>query len=362
VAARDQLKHGLERASGNDRVEPETSAGRHEAALWRPAAEGAVDCGLCAHRCRITPGRRGICKVRENQGGRLVTLTYGRIVAQHVDPIEKKPLFHFLPGSTSYSIAAVGCNFQCGFCQNWQISQWPRSGRGELPGEPASPETIVEAARRHGCASVSYTYTEPTIFYEYARDTGRLARRAALRNVFVTNGFMTAEAVSEMAEWLDAANVDLKAWQDAFYRTFCKARIEPVKEAIRGLVDAGVHVEVTTLLVPGQSDAPDDLRGIAEFLASLSPDLVWHVTRFHPDFEMRDVRPTPLGSIERALAIGREAGLKFVYAGNVAGHQDTVCPKCGWTAIARHGFSVTMENLRGAACGHCGAALPIILA
>jgi len=343
-------------------VEPETSAGRHEAALWRPAAEGAVDCGLCAHRCRITPGRRGICKVRENQGGRLVTLTYGRIVAQHVDPIEKKPLFHFLPGSTSYSIAAVGCNFQCGFCQNWQISQWPRSGRGELPGEPASPETIVEAARRHGCASVSYTYTEPTIFYEYARDTGRLARRAALRNVFVTNGFMTAEAVSEMAEWLDAANVDLKAWQDAFYRTFCKARIEPVKEAIRGLVDAGVHVEVTTLLVPGQSDAPDDLRGIAEFLASLSPDLVWHVTRFHPDFEMRDVRPTPLGSIERALAIGREAGLKFVYAGNVAGHQDTVCPKCGWTAIARHGFSVTMENLRGAACGHCGAALPIILA
>ena len=362
MAARDQLKHGLERASGNDRVEPETSAGRHEAALWRPAAEGAVDCGLCAHRCRITPGRRGICKVRENQGGRLVTLTYGRIVAQHVDPIEKKPLFHFLPGSTSYSIAAVGCNFQCGFCQNWQISQWPRSGRGELPGEPASPETIVEAARRHGCASVSYTYTEPTIFYEYARDTGRLARRAALRNVFVTNGFMTAEAVSEMAEWLDAANVDLKAWQDAFYRTFCKARIEPVKEAIRGLVDAGVHVEVTTLLVPGQSDAPDDLRGIAEFLASLSPDLVWHVTRFHPDFEMRDVRPTPLGSIERALAIGREAGLKFVYAGNVAGHQDTVCPKCGWTAIARHGFSVTMENLRGAACGHCGAALPIILA
>ena len=362
MAARDQLKHGLERASGNDRVEPETSAGRHEAALWRPAAEGAVDCGLCAHRCRITPGRRGICKVRENQGGRLVTLTYGRIVAQHVDPIEKKPLFHFLPGSTSYSIAAVGCNFQCGFCQNWQISQWPRSGRGELPGEPASPETIVEAARRHGCASVSYTYTEPTIFYEYARDTGRLARRAALRNVFVTNGFMTAEAVSEMAEWLDAANVDLKAWQDAFYRTFCKARIEPVKEAIRGLVDAGVHVEVTTLLVPGQSDAPEDLRGIAEFLASLSPDLVWHVTRFHPDFEMRDVRPTPLGSIERALAIGREAGLKFVYAGNVAGHQDTVCPKCGWTAIARHGFSVTMENLRGAACGHCGAALPIILA
>jgi len=342
-------------------AERRTSAGRQEAALWRPAAEEAVDCGLCAHRCHILPGRRGVCQVRENTGGRLVTLTYGRLVAQHVDPIEKKPLFHFLPGSTSYSIAAVGCNFQCGFCQNWQISQWPRSERGELPGESAPPESIVETARRYGCASVSYTYTEPTIFYEYARDTGRLARRAGLKNVFVTNGFMTAEAVAEMAEWLDAANVDLKAWKDSFYRQVCKGRIEPVKESIRGLLEAGVHVEVTTLLVPGENDAPEDLRGIAGFLASLGPDLVWHVTRFHPDFEMLDARPTPLGSIERAIEIGHEAGLKFVYAGNVAGHQDTVCPKCGRTVIERHGFSVAMENLRGAACGHCGAALPIIL-
>jgi pyruvate formate lyase activating enzyme len=342
--------------------ERQTSAGHQEAALWQPAAEGAVDCGLCAHRCHILPGRRGICQVRENAGGRLLTLTYGRLVAQHVDPIEKKPLFHFLPGSTSYSIAAVGCNFQCGFCQNWQISQWPRTGRGEWPGDPAAPEAIVEAARRHGCASVSYTYTEPTIFYEYARDTGRLARQAGLKNVFVTNGFMTAEAIREMAEWLDAANVDLKAWQDSFYRQVCKGRLEPVKESIRGLLEAGVHVEVTTLLVPRQNDAPEDLRGIAEFLAGLSPDLVWHVTRFHPDFEMLDAPATPLGTLERALAIGREAGLKFIYAGNIAGHQDTVCPKCGRTVIARHGFSVTMENLRGAACGHCGTAIPIILA
>ena len=360
MAARDQLKHGLERASGNDRVEPETSAGRHEAALWRPAAEGAVDCGLCAHRCRITPGRRGICKVRENQGGRLVTLTYGRIVAQHVDPIEKKPLFHFLPGSTSYSIAAVGCNFQCGFCQNWQISQWPRSGRGELPGEPASPETIVEAARRHGCASVSYTYTEPTIFYEYARDTALLARQAGLRNVFVTNGFMTPEALAEIAGWLDAANVDLKAWSDAFYRETCKGRLEPVKESIRGMHAAGIHVEVTTLLVTGQNDAADDLRGIAGFLASISPDLVWHVSRYHPDFEMSQP-PTPLEKIEQAVDIGRKAGLRFVYAGNVAGWQDTRCPGCGTVVIERSGFGVTGVNLRGSACGHCGKELPIIV-
>jgi len=337
------------------------TSGGHEAALWRPGAEGAADCFLCEHRCHIEPGRRGVCRVRENAGGRLVTLVYGRAIARHVDPIEKKPLYHFLPGSVSYSIAAVGCNFQCGFCQNWQISQFPRGESREMPGEPATPEELVADAERERCASVSYTYTEPTIFYEYARDTARLARKAGLKNVFVTNGFMTPETLGEMAEWLDAANVDLKAWQDSFYRKVCKGRIEPVKDTIRRMHEAGIHVEVTTLLVTGQNDGSDDMKGIAEFLAGVSADIPWHVSRYHPDFQMSDPPATPTEAIERALAIGRSAGLRYVYGGNVGGMSDTVCPYCGETVIARRGFSVLARNLRGAACGRCGAALTIIL-
>jgi len=333
----------------------------HEASLWKAADGGAVDCFLCEHRCHIAPGARGVCRVRENQGGRLVSLVYGRAIANHVDPIEKKPLFHFLPGSRAYSIATVGCNFQCGFCQNWQISQWPQSAAGEMPGEPLAPEDVVADARRTGCASVSYTYTEPTVFFEYARDTAVLARQAGLKNTFVTNGFMTPEALDEMPAWLDAANVDLKAWQDSFYRKVCKARVEPVKASIRRMHDSGIWVEVTTLLVPGENDDPDDLRGIAEFLASVSADVPWHVTRFHPDFEMREPPPTPMASIERAIEIGRQAGLRYVYAGNVAGMQDTVCPTCGTTVIERVGMGVAATRLRGAACAHCAATLPIIV-
>jgi len=335
-------------------------AGRHEAAFWKPADGGAADCFLCEHRCRVAPGKRGVCRVRENAGGRLETLVYGRLIAAHVDPIEKKPLHHFLPGSLSYSIAAVGCNFQCGFCQNWQISQWPRRQPGEMPGDPAAPGEIVEAARRRRCASVSYTYTEPTIFYEYARDTAVLARKAGLKNVFVTNGFMTAEALQEMAAWLDAANVDLKAWSDDFYRRVCKGRLEPVKETIRRMHAAGIHVEATTLLVTGQNDSAGDLKGIAGFLASVSPDLVWHVSRYHPDFEMSEP-PTPLETIDQAVRIGREAGLRYVYGGNIAGHSDTECPSCGETVIRRAGLAVLSMNLRGAACGRCGAGLPIVV-
>jgi pyruvate formate lyase activating enzyme len=339
-------------------MKPTPESGRHAAALWKRADGGDVDCLLCEHRCRIPPGRRGVCRVRENAGGELLTLVYGRIIAEHVDPIEKKPLYHFLPGSSSYSVAAVGCNFQCGFCQNWQISQAPRAG--ELPGEPVAPETIVDAALRHGCASISYTYTEPTIFYEFACDVARPARWAGLKNVFVTNGFMTPEAVGEMVEWLDAANVDLKSWQDAFYRRVCKGRLEPVKASLRLLLEAGVHVEVTTLLVTGRTDSPEDLRGIAGFLASLSPDLVWHVSRYHPDFEMT-APPTPSETVEAAVEIGRRAGLRFVYAGNVPGAQHTVCPSCGTVVIERVGLETRRVHLRGAACGGCGAALPIVV-
>jgi len=333
----------------------------HKADLWSPADGGAVDCHLCAHRCHIRPGERGICKVRENRQGTLVSLVYGRVIANHTDPIEKKPLFHFLPGSRAYSIATVGCNFQCWFCQNWQISQWPRSSPGEMPGQPLSPEEVVQDARQSGCDSVSYTYTEPTIFFEYARDTALLARQEGMKNTFVTNGYLTAEAVHQAADWLDAANVDLKAWTEDFYRKVCKARLEPVKETIRRMHEAGIHVEVTTLLVPGQNDATDELKGIAEFIASVSPDLAWHVTRFHPDYQDHETPPTPMETIRRAVGIGREAGLRYVYAGNIAGMQDTECPSCGATVIERRGMGVSRLRLRGAACEACGAELPLVI-
>ena len=299
--------------------------------------------------------------MRENAGKRLVTLVYGRLIARHVDPIEKKPLFHFLPSSRAYSIATVGCNFQCGFCQNWQISQWPRSATGGMPGESMTPDEIVDAALRYECKSISYTYTEPTIFFEYARDTAVRARKAGLKNTFVTNGYMTPEALQAMAGWLDAANVDLKSWQDAFYRRVCKGRLEPVKTSIRRMHDLGIWVEVTTLLVTGENDNPQDLRQMAEFLASVSPDVPWHVTRYHPDFQMREPPPTPIETIAEAVEIGRRAGLRFVYAGNIVGMQDTVCPSCGETVIVREGMNAQIRNLNGAACGQCGAALPIIV-
>jgi len=333
----------------------------HRADLWTAEEDGVVRCHLCAHRCRIRPGARGICQVRENRDGVLVSLVYGRVIAKHVDPIEKKPLFHFLPGSLAYSIATIGCNFQCDFCQNWQISQWPRRRGAEMPGEPMTPEEVVREAVAAGCESISYTYTEPTVFFEFARDTARLARERGLKNTFVTNGFMTPEAVAEMAGWLDAANVDLKAADDAFYRRVCKARLEPVQASIRALHEAGVWVEATTLLVPGRNDDPAGLRRIAEFLASVSPDLPWHVTRFHPDYRDLSRPPTPLETIERAIAIGREAGLRFVYAGNILGMQDTHCPACGARVIARRGIGVTEMRLRGSACAACGEALPIIV-
>jgi len=337
-------------------------AGPHKADLWKAADGDAVDCFLCAHRCHIAPGRRGVCRVRENRGGTLVTLVYGRVIARHVDPIEKKPLFHFLPGTTAYSIATAGCDFQCGFCQNWQISQWPRQGTGGMPGEYVAPADVVAEAQRYGCASISYTYTEPTIFFEYARDVAERARDAGLRNTFVTNGYMTAEALEAAGAWLDAANVDLKAWQDDFYRKVCKARLEPVKETIRGMHGRGIAVEVTTLLVPGQNTAEDDLAGIAGFLASMSADIPWHVTRFHPDYQDHETPPTPAAVIEQAIAIGREAGLRYVYAGNIAGSQDTACPSCGATVIERRGMGVSRTRLRGSACAGCGAQLPIVVA
>jgi pyruvate formate lyase activating enzyme len=329
------------------------------AALWEVWRGGPrVHCFLCAHHCRIEPGDVGRCGVRQNRDGVLYTLVYGCPVSTAVDPIEKKPLFHFLPGSLTYSLATVGCNFTCSFCQNADISQMPRD-RGRIVGRPLSPEDVVAAAQASGCASLSFTYTEPTIFYEYARDCARLGVQAGLKNVFVTNGYMTAQTLADIDGYLHAANVDLKSFSDDFYRELAGARLKPVLDSIRRLWGMGVWTEVTTLLIPGRNDGETELRAIAEFLASISPDLPWHVSRFYPTYRLLDAAPTPVDSIERALRAGRAAGLRYVYGGNVPGHtsESTRCPECGRTVVERSGLHMARNMTRAGCCPDCGCAL-----
>ena len=328
----------------------------HDAMLWEAMDGQAVRCELCGHGCVIAAGKYGVCRVRQNVAGRLKATTYGLLVAVHVDPIEKKPLFHFLPGSRSLSIAGPGCNFQCDFCQNWQISQSPRM-ESPLRGQATTPEQLVTAATNHDCASISYTYTEPTVFFELAYETAKLAHGRGIGNCFVSNGFMTPRAVETIAPHLDAINVDLKAFRDETYRRVMKARLEPVLTALKALVAAGVWVEVTTLIVPDMNDSDAELGDIAGFIATeLGPAVPWHVSRFHGDFKMRDHQPTPIETLERACRIGAAAGLRHIYSGNVPGHADerTRCPSCGEVVIDRMGYSIRSVHLADGACEKCG--------
>ena len=331
-----------------------------DAMLWKALDGRKVQCELCGHACVIAAGKYGVCRVRQNVAGRLKTLNYRAVVALNVDPIEKKPLFHFLPGSKSLSIAAPGCNFQCEFCQNWQISQSPRDGGGVVGGQAVSPEQIVTAALNYDCASISYTYTEPTVFFELAYDTAKLARARGVRNCFVSNGYLTPLAVRTIAPYLDAINVDLKAFRDETYRRVMKASLAPVLEGLKSLVQAGVWVEITTLIVPGMNDSPEELRDIAGFIArDLNPAVPWHVSRFHGDYKMARVPGTPVETLQRACRIGMEAGLKFVYCGNVPGLADerTHCPNCREMLVDRTGFTVRGVYLKAGACPKCGTAI-----
>ncbi len=316
----------------------------------------SVRCGLCAHRCRIEQGQRGLCKVRENRQGVLYSLVYGRLVSEHVDPIEKKPLFHLLPGSLSYSIATVGCNFRCKHCQNHQISQYPRQHGGEIPGRLTTPEQVVAAARRAGCASISYTYIEPTIFFEFAYETAVQARKAGLKNVFVSNGYTSPGASRKIAPWLDGNNIDLKSFSDDFYKEVCGARLAPVLDTIVLMKELGVWVEVTTLVIPGWNDSDKELTEIAEFIRGVDPQMPWHVTRFHPTYRMTDRGATPVATLHRAREIGLAVGLKYVYVGNLPGDtgENTICPHCGEPLIQRQGFGLRVDRSRAGKCGSCG--------
>ena len=331
-----------------------------EAVLWEELGNGLVHCFLCAQECHIRPGRTGVCGVRENRDGILYTLVYGEVVALNVDPIEKKPLFHFLPGTQAFSIATVGCNLRCRFCQNADISQASKGKTETVHGEPLSPERAVELALDYGCASIAYTYTEPTIFMEYVLDIAPLAVEAGLANVFVTNGYMTREMLEAYRPYLDAANVDLKSFRDEFYRRLCGARLQPVLDALKLMKAQGVWIEVTTLVVPGHNDDPGELRELATFVAQeLGRETPWHVSRFHPTYRLTDAPPTPAETLERAYDIGHQAGLRYVYIGNLPGlrGEDTHCPGCGQTVIGRYGFAVTERHLSGAACAFCGTAI-----
>jgi pyruvate formate lyase activating enzyme len=331
-----------------------------EAYLYSKSDGQKVICNLCHHRCSIREGKRGICGVRENRSGVLYTLVFGKLIARHIDPIEKKPLYHFLPGSLSYSIATVGCNFKCRFCQNADIAQMPGDQNGLILGDPCSPKNVVDAAIKGKCKSISYTYTEPTIFFEFAYETARLATEKGLKNVFVTNGYMTEEALEKIHPFLDAANVDLKAFTDAYYRDLCGAKLGYVKDTLLRMKKKGIFLEVTTLIVPGLNDSSRELEKLASFLAGeLGPETPWHISRFHPTYQLVDRPPTPLSSLLRARDIGLKAGLIYVYTGNVPGEggESTYCQDCGKLLIERLGFQIKNKLIKNGSCPFCGAGI-----
>jgi len=330
----------------------------HRALLYDVLKKNQVQCNLCAHRCIISDQNRGICRVRENLDGELFTHVYGNLISRNIDPIEKKPLYHFLPGTKSYSIATPGCNFHCEWCQNWQISQMPRLM--QLPqSKKVKPDVIVDDALRSGCQSIAYTYTEPTIFFEYSYDVAQLAKEAGLKNVYVTNGFMTQEMLELFHPYLDAANVDIKAFRDETYRKFTGGRLAPVLDSCRMMKSLGIWVEITTLIIPGVNDDSEELKEIAIFICeSLGAETPWHISRFYPQFKMMNQAPTEESILRDTKAMGNSLGLKYIYIGNVFGSNDTYCNGCGEMLISRSGYSTKIVGLDDQGkCLNCGTKL-----
>ena len=328
-----------------------------EAMLYQKLSKDRVRCHLCAHGCVIEESRLGVCRVRQNVNGTLYTLVYGRTISQNVDPVEKKPLYHFYPGSRAYSIATPGCNFRCPWCQNADIAHMPRE-RGLIAGNKATPEQIVADARATDSRSIAYTYTEPTVFFEYAYDTARLAHAAGIANIFVTNGYMTEEMLETFHPYLDAANVDVKAFRKETYHRYVGAGLQPVLDNMGTMKRLGVWLEVTTLVIPGLNDDPAELRDVAQFISrELGPETPWHISRFFPTYKMADRPPTPVETLRRARQIGLEEGLRYVYLGNVAGESNTTCHQCGQMLIRRHGYAIAENHVSDGCCPTCGASV-----
>ncbi len=335
-----------------------------EVYLYKKLSKKRVQCRNCPHYCVISPGKRGICGVRENKGGKLYSLVYGKAVALNIDPIEKKPFFHFLPGTQSLSVATVGCQFSCHSCQNWQISQRPKL-TGRIEGENISPQEIVEMAKKYKLPSISYTYTDPIIFSEYALDTMKLAKKEELKNIWVTSGFLSRELLDLIVPYLDAANVDLKSFDDKFYQKYCGGKLQPVLDSLKRLKQKGIWVEVTTLVIPTLNDDDGTFKRIANFIKTeLGPETPWHISQFCGaiSWKLQYLPDTAVETLEKAYNIGKKAELKYVYTGNVPGlpSEDTFCPKCNALAIDRTNYIIHRLDKNGK-CPKCGQDLNIIL-
>lgn len=328
------------------------------AMLWRKAEDSEdVLCGLCSQYCRIAPGHRGFCGVRENKGGELFTHVADRVAAINLDPVEKKPLYHFMPGTMTFSFGTMGCNVGCSFCQNFSLSQPPREGR-PITGQKLTPEDMVRAALDNGAQSISYTYSEPTIFFELMLQTAKLAVEKGLKNIMVSNGYQSPACLDALAPYIHAANIDLKSFRDHFYREQCQARLKPVLQTLKHIKKLGWWLEVTTLLIPNLNDAPEELAEMTSFIKDeLGAETPWHISRFHPSYRLTDRGPTPVETLERAYEIGKQTGLQYIYVGNVPGHNgnNTMCPAGCGPVIERRGFTLGKCS---SACDVCGATIP----
>ncbi|MFN3532406.1 MAG: AmmeMemoRadiSam system radical SAM enzyme [Candidatus Brocadia sp.] len=329
-----------------------------EAMFFEKLGDSKVKCFLCRHHCVIDNGKKGICRVRENHGGTLYSLVYRKLISENIDPIEKKPLFHFYPGSTAFSVATVGCNFRCLNCQNYEISQLPKD-HDQIVGRDVAPEQIVEDALGHHCKSIAYTYTEPTIFFEYAYEIAKMATEKAIKNIFVTNGYTTREALATIKPYLHAANVDLKSFSDQTYKKLCGARLEHVLDCIRSYKEMGIWIEITTLIIPEINDTDSELRQIAEFIKSVGPEIPWHVSRFYPRYRLIEKPPTPVDTLRMAREIGLEVGLRYVYEGNVPGEggENTYCYTCKKILIKRYGYQIIENNIVNLRCPACNTTI-----
>ena len=327
-----------------------------EALFYKKLDKNRVECYLCAHKCKINEGKRGFCGVRENIGGILYSLVYDKVVSSNIDPIEKKPLFHFYPGSKSYSIATVGCNFTCLHCQNADISQMPQD-HNRIIGNTLRPEDIIDDALRHNAKSISYTYTEPTIFYELAYSSAKLAHKNGLKNTFVTNGYILEGPLKHISPYLDAANVDLKFFDDGPYKKVCAAKLKPVLNTLRLMKELNIWVEVTTLIIPGLNDDEKQLKDIADFIFSLGVGIPWHISAFFPAYKMTDKEPTPVRTIHKARDIGLKKGLRYVYTGNIPydDGENTYCYNCHKLIIERSGYQIRKYHIEDSRCVYCNA-------
>lgn len=332
---------------------------KKEAVFWHPLKNGSVQCVLCPHHCIIVSEKTGICGVRRNEAGKLFTLIYGSCSSVADDPIEKKPLYHFFPGSMVLSLGSVGCTFRCAHCQNYSISM---SNPEEAFLQEIPPEAVVEMAKAHGCQGVAWTYNEPTIWHEYTLDAARLVKKAGLYTVYVTNGYIEEDPLEEISPYLDAMNVDVKAFQDGFYKKVCKARLEPVLRTCEAAKKLGIHLELTYLVIPGLNDDKNDILRFCQWIVDcLGVDTPVHFSRFHPDYQMTTIQATPTETLLAFYKVAKDAGLQYVYLGNIphGDYDNTVCPSCGSLLIERKGFFAQAHGLKKGKCIRCGTTIPV---